>query len=80
MKTIEIYADTRGKGTCRGCHAAITWGEVVKTGKKMCFTGEPVALRTWHSDDLLGRRLIEIIDLDENHWRACVSVDSFRRR
>ena len=32
---IEVFADTRGRGQCRGCHAPITWAEVVTSGKKM---------------------------------------------
>jgi hypothetical protein len=75
MKTMEIYADTRGPGVCRGCHAPIEWATVVKSGKKMCFTGEIVALSTRHNDD---RRLIEAVDFDTNHWAACPARDQFR--
>lgn len=77
-KTIEIYADTRGRATCRGCQAPIEWAEVVASGKKMCFDGEIVALRT--RQDSATRRLIEVVDLSTNHWATCPKRDQFRRR
>jgi hypothetical protein len=77
-RTIEIYADTRGLGTCRDarCGARLTWAEVVTSGKRMCFTGEPVARQTRH--DAAGR-LIEALPWDENHWIACPGAQTFRR-
>lgn len=80
MATIEIYADTRGTGRCRheACGAVITWAQVVKSGRRMCFDGEPVALRTRH--DPQTRRLIEEVDLAENHWATCPGADTFKRR
>lgn len=70
-KTIEVFADTRGRATCRGpkCGRSITWAEVVKSGKKMCFTGDPVALTTRH--DEATHRLIEALPFDDNHWASC---------
>lgn len=76
-RTIAVYADTRGPGTCRGCGARMTWAEVVASGKRMCFTGDPVALRTEHGAD---HRLIEHLDFAENHWATCPEAPSFRRR
>lgn len=77
-RTIEVYHDTLGPGICRGCHAGITWAEIVTTGKRMCFTGRPVALRTRHEDST--RRLIDAYDFDDNHWRACPNAGDFKRR
>lgn len=76
LKTIEIYADTRGPGVCRGCGARIEWAEVVKSGKRMCFTGEIVALTTRRNDD---KRLIETVDFDTNHWADCPKAKDFKR-
>ncbi len=79
MPNIEIYADTRNVGRCRDedCRKRITFAQVVKTGRTICFDGEPVPLRTRHSDD---RRLIEEIDGDEVHFARCPGADRFRRK
>ncbi len=77
MPTIEIFADTRGKARCHGCGQAIEWAEVVKSGKRMCFDNEIVALLT--RTDLGSRRLIEIVDLATNHWATCPQRDRFKR-
>jgi hypothetical protein len=77
-KTIAVYADTRGVAVCRGrtCRQSITWAEVVGSGKRMCFTGEPVPLRT--EQDAAGR-LIEVLAFDDNHWATCPDRETFRR-
>lgn len=75
-KLIEVWADTVGRSTCRDrvCGAAITWGEVVASGKKMCFTGEPVVLRTTERNG----RTIEAYDFEDNHWKTCPGARSFK--
>jgi hypothetical protein len=78
VKTIQIFADTRGRATCRGCRAPIEWAEVVASGKKMCFNGQIVALSTHHDPET--RRLVEVVDLATNHWAACPARDQFRRK
>lgn len=78
MKTIEIYADTRGRARCSGCKASIEWAEIVASGRKMCFDGEIVALST--RQDTGSRRLIEAVDLSTNHWATCPKRDQFRRK
>lgn len=77
--TIGVYADTRRRGTCNGAHcsAALTWAEVAKSGKRMCFTGDPVALRTEHD---AGGRLIEHLDFADNHWATCPDAKGFKRK
>lgn len=77
-RTIEIYADTRGFARCRGCGAAIEWAEIVATGKKMCFDTAIVALATRHSPQT--NRLIEVVDLETNHWASCPDAAKFKRR
>lgn len=77
MKTIEIYADTRGVSRCKGpsCGKRILWATVVATGRKMCFDDtELPALRTRHDD---ARRLVEEVDLDANHWATCPDRNDF---
>ena len=76
-KEIEVYADTKGRVRCCGCDARITWAEIVKTSKKMCFNGDPVALRTHQTIDM---RLIEVLDLSENHWATCPEREQFKKR
>jgi len=78
QKTIAIYSDTRGRARCRGCQASITWAEIVGSGKKMPFDGDPVALSTHH--DPANRRLIEVLDLAENHWGSCSEATSFKQK
>lgn len=78
MKTVEIYADTRGVSKCSSprCGKRILWAQVVKTGRKMCFDDTDLpALRTRH--DPGSRRLIEEVDLDANHWATCPDARKF---
>ena len=76
-RTIEVWADTRGKARCKGCQAPIEWAEIVKSGKKMCFDGEIVALRTRH--DPQTHRLIEAVAFDTNHWGTCPQRAQFKQ-
>lgn len=75
-RTIEVYADTKGRARCSGptCGALLTWAEVVKSGKKMCFTGDPVPRSSRHSPD---HRLIEALPFAENHWATCPDRRAF---
>jgi len=75
-RTIAVFADTRGRASCRGCHRPITWATVVKSGKKMPFTGDPVAL---HTETIDGRR-VEYLDFAANHWGTCPKAPAFKRR
>jgi len=79
VRTIGVLADTKGQARCRGanCGAAITWAEVAASGKRMCFTGDPVALRTEHTAD---GRLVEHLPFDDNHWAACPDRARFGRK
>jgi hypothetical protein len=78
VRTIEIFADTRGKAICRGCGQPIEWAEIVKSGKKMCFNGEIVALSTRQEPETA--RLIEAADFATNHWGTCPKREEFKRR
>lgn len=76
--SIEIYADSRGEGTCNGKHCGqkILWATIVKSGKKMCFNDlELPALRTYHEPAT--DRLIEVVDRDDTHWATCPDSKRF---
>jgi hypothetical protein len=77
MRTTEIYSDTRKPGTCRGrsCGAAIVFATIVKSGKTMPFSGDPVALKTRHEDAT--HRLIETVDLGASHFADCPDAKKF---
>lgn len=78
MKLIQVYADTVGRARCSGptCGAAITWATVVASGRKLCFDGELVALKT--SMDADHRQIWEVSG-DDMHWATCLDVERFRR-
>ena len=72
---VRCLADTRGRGTCKACGAALTWMQTI-AGKRMCFDGDPVALKTEHSED---RRLVEVFSSDDVHWSRCPQAGQFKR-
>lgn len=76
MKTIEVFADTRGAAQCRSCNDAIEWAEIVKSGKRMPFNAPIVALRTRHQDG----RLVEEVDLTTSHFATCPDAKKWGRR
>jgi len=80
VKTIEIWADTRVRVSCRGesCRATVEWAEVVKSGLLMCFDTPVVALRTRH--DEATPRLIEVVDRSTNHWASCPDATTLETR
>lgn len=79
-KTIQIFADSRGRGTCTAttCRATIEWAEVVASGKKMCFN-TPIAVLSAHVDPT-SRRRVEVVDLATNHWGSCPAAGQFKRK
>lgn len=80
MKTIQIFADTRGRARCTAasCRADIEWATIVGSGKKMCFQAPIVALSTHHDPGT--RRLVEVVELATNHWANCPAKDQFRSK
>jgi len=74
--TIEIWADSRGFGECRGCHAAIEWARVVKSGARMPFDAIEVVSRY---TDPHAHRTIEVVHLTPNHWATCPERAQFTR-
>ena len=80
LKTIQIYADSKGRAQCSAseCRAAIEWATIVGSGKKMPFDAPIVALSTHHDPGT--RRLVEVVDLDTNHWQSCPASQQFKRK
>jgi hypothetical protein len=81
MKTIEIFADTRGVSRCKAsnCGQRILWATIVRSGRKMCFDDIQLpALRTRHDPE--SHRLIEEVDLGANHWATCPGRAGFQAR
>jgi len=78
-QTVEVWADTKGYGTCRGpnCRARLTWYETT-SGKKMPFTGEPVPLQT--RQDPGSWRQVAVLDLADSHWSSCPDWMAFKSR
>lgn len=81
MKSIDVYADTRGVSRCTGktCGQRILWATIVASGRKMCFNdAEAVALKTRLEPTT--NRVIETLDLDDNHWATCSDRKQFGGR
>ena len=78
--TLEIYADTRGWGTCRSCGARVEWAELV-TGKRMPFNGPITVLRS-QGGFLPGDRKIEQVDMQKttSHFATCPQAKYWRQR
>ena len=78
MPTMKVLDDTRGKGTCQSCGAAITWFELT-SGKRHPFDGEPVYVRTEQNED---GRLVGVIDIsmDCSHFATCSDAAKWRRK
>jgi hypothetical protein len=74
---VEVFADTKGGGTCRSCDARLTWFETIG-GKRMPFDGEPVPRQSRHEGAT--HRLIESYSSDDVHWRTCPDANKWRRR
>lgn len=78
-RTTWVWGDSVGRQVkCKDprCGQWITWAENVRTGKRMCFDGTLVALKT--ATMLDGRQQWEV-DLDTNHFATCPGADRFRR-
>ena len=78
MKTIQIFADSRGRGVCRGCGAPIEWAVVVASGKKMPFD-VPIVEVSGHRDPDTGRD-VHVVSLEGNHWASCPQRAQFTRK
>lgn len=80
MAWIDIWADTKGSANCRSCGARISWAEVVKSGRKMPFDGDIVAVRTAHHPETW--RAIETVDtsVTKSHFATCKDSDQWRKK
>ena len=75
LKTVEIFAKTRGRGTCKGCGADVIWAQLVVTKKVMPLNPPAAALGTL--TDAEGR-LVDVVALD-SHFATCPKAAAFRR-
>jgi hypothetical protein len=79
-QTIEVWDDSlSSERPCNGatCREKLVWAEVVKSGRKMCFTAPAVPLRT-RTDEQTGR-LIAVMSFGDNHWSTCPDSKGFKR-
>ncbi len=81
MSILQIYADSRGAGTCRSCGAAIEWAELT-SGKRMPFNPPIVAVRTQGSILEGDGRVVEHVDskVSTSHFSTCPDAAEWRRR
>lgn len=79
MPILQIYQDSRGKGTCRSCGARVEWAELT-SGKRHPFDGEIMPTQTQGS--ILTGRVIELVDTDitPSHFQTCPDAKVWRRR
>lgn len=84
MKTIDVWADSLEERACNGrtCGTMLTWGRVVKTGARMCFTGTIAALerQSTRAQGMLGARDTLAVPFDLNHWATCPNAKDFKRQ
>jgi len=79
MPILQIYQDSRGKGTCRSCGAPVEWAELT-SGKRHPFDGAIMPVQTQGS--IISGRVIEFVDTDitASHFQTCPQAKDWRRR
>lgn len=77
VKTVDVWADSRGWGKCRGCDAPILWTTTFVNGKKLPFDAPGVPLRSF--TDEATRKVVEVHDLATTHWATCPKRDTFKK-
>lgn len=75
--TIELYADTRGTGRCKSCHATLQWAVVVDSGARMPFDDARFTVISTRKDE--DGRLVERADRSTNHWATCPGAPLFKK-
>jgi hypothetical protein len=77
MPVMKVWDDTKGRGSCNSCGAAITWFQLT-SGKRHPFDGEPSYVRTAQADG----RLVGEIDtsISSSHFASCPQAGQWRRR
>jgi len=75
-ETIEIWADTRHTGKCRGCIATIQWAQVVASGADLPFNDDGFVVVSTRTE---GDRLVERVYRANNHWATCPGRDLFTK-
>lgn len=80
MPEVAIYQDSKARGQCRSCGAAITWAETTR-GTRMPFNGDIVVSRTYAMPDVQVR-VVEFVDttVTLSHFATCPDAATWRRR
>ena len=81
MALLQIYQDSKGRGTCRSCGAAILWAELT-SGKRAPFDGDEFMAIRIEGGLIDGQRVIEHIDstINKSHFSSCPNAARHRRR
>jgi hypothetical protein len=73
---LSVLVDTAGPGTCRSCHAPITWYELI-SGRRHPVNAGAVILQTQHDD---AGQLVGTIDSSDSHFATCPDAQKWSRR
>ncbi len=73
---LSVLVDSEGHGTCRSCHADITWYELTSGRKHPVNRGAPI-LQTKHDDN---GQLVGTIDSSDSHFATCPQARDWSRR
>lgn len=81
VKAIEVYTSSLQVGKCHydPCTATITWGQVVKSGALMCFTGPLSELEVLRTGSHNGRQTT-FLRFDANHWWKCPGAPDHKKK
>jgi len=79
MALLKVWAETKGAKPCGSCGAAMTFYQMVKSGRKNPFDGDPVFVKT--ETDPESGRLIGVIDgtINPSHFATCPQSKNWRR-
>lgn len=75
---VVVLVDSQGNGTCRSCHARLTWYRTI-AGRAMPFNGSP-KLRNVHRDQTqVDAPWVGEVSRADVHWATCPDAEKFRR-
>jgi hypothetical protein len=79
MAEIAIWSDSKRRGRCRSCGAAIEWADT-RQGKAIPFDG-PIVVARSQGNPLLGRT-IEYVEttITPTHFETCPQAATWRKR
>jgi len=77
VKTVDVWLDSRGAGTCRGCGRPMIWYTTFVNGKKLPFDPPAVPLRSFTDEGT--HKVVEVLDLATTHWATCPDRERFKK-